>query len=109
MELRELLTDEWAYPLDLTGGDPVLDLCCADGDLSFFLESLGCSVTAVDLPQTNYNRMAGVRAMAFASPEGGYVVELLNSLREAVVVNLEFAGKVVGVDLPARSITTAVW
>src|SRR5438105_13317107 len=24
MELRELLTDEWAYPLDLTGGDPVL-------------------------------------------------------------------------------------
>jgi tRNA (mo5U34)-methyltransferase len=62
-KLDKLLTDEWAYPLDLTGGDPVLDLCCADGDLSFFLESLGCRVTAVDLPDTNYNRMAGVRAM----------------------------------------------
>jgi glucosylceramidase len=51
----------------------------------------------------------GVRAISFVSADGGYVVELLNSLREAVVVNLEFGGKVVGVDLPARSITTASW
>jgi glucosylceramidase len=51
----------------------------------------------------------GVRAISFASADGGYVVELLNSLREAVVVNLVFGGKVVGVDLPARSITTASW
>jgi glucosylceramidase len=51
----------------------------------------------------------GVRAMSFASSDGGYVVELLNSLREAVVVNVEFGGKVVGVDLPARSISTVVW
>ena len=41
--------------------------------------------------------------MAFAAPDGGYVVELLNSLREAVTVNLEFDGKVAKVDLaPGR-------
>jgi glucosylceramidase len=51
----------------------------------------------------------GVRAMAFAASDGGYVVELLNSLRETVKVNLEFEGKVVGVDLAGRSITTVTW
>ncbi len=35
--------------------------------------------------------MKGVRAMAFATSDGeNYVVELLNSLREAVKVNVEF-------------------
>ncbi len=42
---------------------PVLDLCTADGDVAFFLESRGCDVTAVDLPHTNFNQMAGVRRM----------------------------------------------
>jgi len=51
----------------------------------------------------------GVRAISFASSDGRYVVELLNSLHEAVVVSVEFAGKVVGLNLPARSISTAVW
>jgi glucosylceramidase len=51
----------------------------------------------------------GVRAISFASSDGGYVVELLNSLQQTVAVNLEFAGKVVGVNLPARSISTAIW
>lgn len=51
----------------------------------------------------------GVRAMAFAASDGGYVVELLNSSREAVKVNLEFEGKVVGVDLTGTSITTLSW
>ena len=69
-ELDKLLTGEWRWPLDLAGDDPILDLCCADGDMSFFLESLGCRVTAVDLASTNYNRMAGVRAVkqALGSP-----------------------------------------
>jgi len=51
----------------------------------------------------------GVRAMAFATSNGGYVVELLNSLRQAAPVNLEFDGKVLTVDLPGRSITTVTW
>lgn len=42
---------------------PVLDLCTADGDVAYFLESQGCNVTAVDLPHTNFNQMSGVRRM----------------------------------------------
>ena len=39
---------------------PLLDLGCQDGDLSFFLESLGCDVHAVDFPEWNHNHMLGV-------------------------------------------------
>jgi O-glycosyl hydrolase len=53
--------------------------------------------------------MKGVRVMAFASSDGGYVVELLNSLREAAKVNVEFERKVVGVEVAGRSITTLTW
>src|SRR6266852_1765202 len=49
--------------LDLAGDLPVLDVGCADGDLSFLLESLGCSMTAVDYAPTNSNGMAGVRPL----------------------------------------------
>jgi glucosylceramidase len=51
----------------------------------------------------------GVRAMAFQANDGGYVAELLNSLRQAVKVNLEFDGKAVELELPERSITTLTW
>ncbi len=42
---------------------PVLDVGCGDGDLSFFLESLGCQVDAVDYPPTNHNGMRGIRRL----------------------------------------------
>jgi tRNA (mo5U34)-methyltransferase len=42
---------------------PILDIGCADGELAFFLESLGCDVTAVDYPASNHNHMAGVRRL----------------------------------------------
>jgi glucosylceramidase len=51
----------------------------------------------------------GIRAMAFATSDGGYVVELLNSLRDPLKVNLTFDDKAVTVDLAARSITTLTW
>ena len=41
----------------------VLDLCCGDGDVSFFLESLGYEVDAVDHPVYNHNGMRGVRTL----------------------------------------------
>jgi SAM-dependent methyltransferase len=44
----------------------VLDLGCGDGDLSFFFESLGCRVYAVDNPSSNFNRMLGVKALKAA-------------------------------------------
>jgi tRNA (mo5U34)-methyltransferase len=47
----------------LAGEDPVADIGTGDGDLAFLLESLGCSVVAMDWPGTNANRMLGVDLM----------------------------------------------
>ena len=38
----------------------MLDIGCGDGDLAFLFASLGCQVTAIDLPRCNYNWMTGV-------------------------------------------------
>jgi glucosylceramidase len=50
-----------------------------------------------------------VRVMAFLTPEGGYVAQLLNSRNANADVNLELKGKTLHLTLPARSITTASW
>lgn len=42
---------------------PVLDAGCGDGDVAFFLESLGARVDAIDHAPTNYNWMLGVREL----------------------------------------------
>jgi glucosylceramidase len=51
----------------------------------------------------------GVRVMAFQTPEGGHVAQLLNSLRESADVKLESKGKTLRFALSGRSITTATW
>ena len=48
------------------GNGRVLDLGCGDGDLAFFLESLGWQVVAVDHPLYNHSGMRGVRALKAA-------------------------------------------
>lgn len=48
----------------LISAQQVLDLGCADGALSFFAESLGAQVDAVDHSCTNINQMRGVRWLA---------------------------------------------
>ena len=64
--LEKLLTAERRDFLQLAGGRPVLDVGCGDGDLSFFLESLGCTVHAIDYAPTNNNQMRGVTALRAA-------------------------------------------
>ena len=64
--LDDLLPADQKFWPALSAGQPLLDLGCGDGDLSFFLESLGYRVHAVDYPPTNYNRMRGVRALKAA-------------------------------------------
>ncbi|MDP8982134.1 MAG: class I SAM-dependent methyltransferase [Acidobacteriota bacterium] len=57
--LDKLLTGPRRKLIDLAGGDPILDLGCGDGALSFFFESLGCDVRAMDNHHTNHNHMRG--------------------------------------------------
>ena len=76
VHLDRLLTGERRFLADLIGSDPVLDVRCADGDLSFFLESTGCRVTAADNPLTNHNAMCGVRALKAALHSGIEVAEI---------------------------------
>jgi hypothetical protein len=54
----------------LAGNQPVLDVGCGDGALSFYLESLGSQVDAVDYPPTNHNGMRGIRRMKQALASG---------------------------------------
>lgn len=71
--LDRLLTGPCRSLLELASGKPILDIGCADGDLAFFLASLGRQVLAVDNPITNYNSMRGLRAL---NRELGGVVEI---------------------------------
>jgi 2-polyprenyl-3-methyl-5-hydroxy-6-metoxy-1,4-benzoquinol methylase len=64
--IEQLVGPEVSQLVELAGGEPVLDAGCADGDLAFLLESLGCEVHAIDDPVNNYNAMLGVRALASA-------------------------------------------
>jgi len=61
--ISELLGNRHDYILDLAREKGVLDAGCADGDLSFFFESLGCDVVAIDHPAPNHNGMRGVRLL----------------------------------------------
>jgi tRNA (mo5U34)-methyltransferase len=66
----------------MIGSGPVLDLGCGDGDVAFFLETLGANlgvnVDAVDHTPTNYNRMEGVRTLrrALGSHIGIHAVDV---------------------------------
>ncbi len=64
--LHSMLRDERRDLITLAGSGPVLDIGCGDGDLGFFFESLGCRVTAIDNPQTNFNRTRGFQALKAA-------------------------------------------
>jgi len=57
------------------GKKRILDLGCQDGELAFFLESMGHEVVALDHPTYNHNGMRGVRALKAAL---GSAVELID-------------------------------
>lgn len=54
----------------------VLDLGCQDGDLAFFLESLGHDVEAVDHPTYSHNGMRGLWALKSALASSVRVAEI---------------------------------
>jgi glucosylceramidase len=51
----------------------------------------------------------GIRCLAFKTPEGGVVAQLLNSRKVGAEVRLESRGRSLRVRLPAVSITTLQW
>src|SRR5216683_7522515 len=57
--LDKVLTGPRRNLLDLAAGDTILDLGCGDGAVSFFLESLGCDMRAIDGYHSNHNSMRG--------------------------------------------------
>ncbi len=61
--LDALLTGQYRFLLDLIGGGPLVDFGCADGDLAFFLETLGCRAQVIDYTETNYNGLQGVKML----------------------------------------------
>jgi len=54
-------------------------------------------------------RMDGVRCLSFKTPQGGIVVELMNSGKSDTPVRIEFGGRAVTVNAPALSISTLLW
>jgi len=58
-----ILSGRFRSLLDDPGNRCVLDIGSGDGHLAFFLESLGFRVKAIDHPETNYNRMCGIRQL----------------------------------------------
>ena len=61
--MDETLTGRHRNLLDLVENGTVLDLGCGDGDLSFFMESLGVDMHAIDNAYPNFNAMHGVRLL----------------------------------------------
>jgi len=61
--LNSLLTGESRFLLNLIGDKPALDIGCADGELAFFLESLGCKVQVIDYAPSNYNSLRAVKLL----------------------------------------------
>src|ERR1044072_138816 len=63
LHLNALLTGEHRYLFNLIADKPIADIGCADGELAFFLESLGCKAQVVDYGPTNNNHLQGVRLL----------------------------------------------
>lgn len=56
-----------AHPLEkLTQQNRIADIGAADGDLAFFMQSLGFSVDIIDYGPTNFNTLKGARALVQA-------------------------------------------
>ena len=64
--LSRLLTGDNRAFLDRVGKGLIVDIGAADGDLAFFLESLGYDVHVADFPQTNFNGCRGIRLLKTA-------------------------------------------
>jgi hypothetical protein len=61
VHLDHLLTGENRGLFDALGGAPIADVGAADGDLSYFLESVGLESDIIDFGPTNWNGLRAAR------------------------------------------------
>jgi tRNA (mo5U34)-methyltransferase len=73
IHLREIFN---RFPLDAIAGNRILDIGAADGDLAFFLSSLGYQVEAIEYPATNLNSLKGIRHLNSVLPKSIKITEL---------------------------------
>lgn len=73
IHLREIFNK---FPLDSIAGNRILDIGAADGDLAFFLSSLGYQVEAIEYPATNLNSLKGIRHLNSVLPKNVKITEL---------------------------------
>ena len=77
--------------------------------LYYYLVHFSKFVRPGDIRIKTSGSLDGVRVMAFKTPDGKIVTELMNSRREDVEVGVTFHDRVLRLKLPAISITTALW
>lgn len=58
--------DQCAFRMPAAPGTRIADVGAADGDLSFFLSSLGYDATIIDFGPTNFNGLRGAKLLADA-------------------------------------------
>lgn len=56
----------------------IADIGAADGDLAYFLESCGLTADIIDWPATNWNGLAGARALGSRLKSGGVSIHEVN-------------------------------
>ena len=84
--LRNLFGEDNEFLSELHAGGSVLDIGGADGDLAYFLESLGIAVSALEYAPTNHNGLAGMRLVG----------KHFGSRVEIMEVNLDEGGAIDG-------------
>jgi glucosylceramidase len=77
--------------------------------LYYYLAHFSKFVRPGDIRIKTTGSLDGVRVMAFKTPDGGFVTELMNSKSDDVEIRLAFHDRLVRLKLPAVSITTALW
>ena len=63
IHLDNLLKGRNRQLANLVGELPMADVGAADGDMAFFMESLGCTVDVIDYGPTNFNTLRGARLL----------------------------------------------
>jgi len=77
--------------------------------LYYYLAHFSKFVRPGDVRIKTTGSLDGIRVMAFKTPDGGFVAELMNSKSDDVEIRLAFHDRQVRLKLPAVSITTALW